>query len=325
MDPLFTPAWVVYHPDFEHYRTGKNQLERPERCKVIMDALLKKGITDDAHILTPRKATFDEVALCHSPSYLKKVETECKNASIISNTLLSTGDVYISPASYQTALLAAGAVLTAVDAVMKGTTKKVFCNIRPPGHHATPEKGHGFCLINNVALGALYLLKHYPQIEKVLIVDWDLHHGDGTQHIFYHNPSVYYFSTHAAGIFPGTGFSHEIGEGKAAGTTMNVPLSEKKGSHAQIIAAFKDKLMPAMENFKPDFVFISAGFDAHKEDYFQAFDLENSHFVVLTELVKEIADKYAKGRIISVLEGGYTLNVLKKVVPAHVKALFTIT
>ncbi len=233
---------------------------------------------------------------------------------------LSTGDVQICPKSYAIAKLASGGVFTGVDLVMKDIVKRVFCNVRPPGHHACQEVGMGFCLFNNVALGARYAQKMYG-VERVLIVDWDVHHGNGTQEIFYRDPSVFYFSTHQKGIYPQTGSQDEKGDGDAVGTTLNVPIPGGGGSRKAVIRAIDEQLIPAMERFQPQLIMISAGFDGHKDDPIGGFDLETQDFALLTKKICALANKCCDGKVVSVLEGGYNLSAIAESAVAHVQAM----
>jgi acetoin utilization deacetylase AcuC-like enzyme len=316
-------AFVVASDEFLAHQTGKTHPEQPQRYTAIMDALKKNGLIDAQHILTPREATNEELALCHDPYYIRLVQNEVeqtKNRWLGKVAMLSTGDVTISPESYHVALLAAGGVLTAVDAVMSGKAKTIFCVVRPPGHHARRAQGMGFCLFNNVAVGVRYLQKKYG-IKKVAIIDWDVHHGNGTQDIFYDDPNVFYFSTHQYPFYPGTGLVDEKGFNQGQGTTLNCPISSGENSREEIFDAFKNQLVPALDAFKPEFIFISAGFDSHYADPIGSFNLKEDDFAELTRIVVQLADKYAKGRIVSVLEGGYHLEAIARSAVNHVKAL----
>jgi len=232
---------------------------------------------------------------------------------------LSTGDTDVSAGSLEAAFMAAGGVLSAVDAVMEGRVRSAFCLVRPPGHHATPERGMGFCIFNNVAIGARYAQARYG-IERVLIIDWDVHHGNGTQEIFYGDPSVLYFSTHQWPMYPGTGRERETGSAGGRGSTLNCPLGSGSG-RTEFVAAFRQRLLPAVRGFKPEFVFVSAGFDALAVDPLGGLALTADDFGDLTRLVVEVAGEHAAGRIVSSLEGGYNLDGLAAASGAHVAAL----
>jgi len=232
---------------------------------------------------------------------------------------LSTGDTIICPRSLDAALRATGGVLNAVDAVFAKKARNAFCIVRPPGHHATPFRGMGFCIFNSIAIAARYA-QHKYGISRVLIADWDVHHGNGTQHIFYHDGSVFFFSTHQHPWYPGTGLADEIGEGKGQGMILNCPFPAGSG-RKEILGAFQEKLIPAAEKVKPELVLISAGFDSREGDPLGNFLLTDTDFADLTRLMLEMADKYAGGRLLSVLEGGYNLQGLASAVRAHVQAL----
>lgn len=306
---------IITSPLFLSHKTGLGHPERPERVAVIYEALRK----EDRTFCAPRKALREELLLCHTDDYVGLVEKEV-NALQNSLAMLSTGDVVISKDSYEVALYAVGAVLTAVDAVMSGQAKNAFCIVRPPGHHAESKRGMGFCLFNNVAIGARYVQKKYG-IKRVLIVDFDVHHGNGTQEIFYEDPSVFYFSTHEAGIYPGTGFADERGVGAGYGANKNVLIRADAHARKKVLEAFEKDLASCMEAFQPEWVFISAGFDAHKEDPIGGLNLEDQDFYVLTQVICQLAKKYAQDRVVSVLEGGYNLEAIARAAVAHVKAL----
>jgi acetoin utilization deacetylase AcuC-like enzyme len=210
-------------------------------------------------------------------------------------------------------------VLNAVDAVVPGSARNAFCAVRPPGHHATPNRGMGFCLFNNVAVAARHAQRKHG-LERVLIVDWDVHHGNGTQDIFYSDPSVFFFSTHQWPLYPGTGRADETGEGAGLGTTMNYPFPAGAG-RAEILGAVRNSLLPAAERFHPDLVLISAGFDSRIGDPLGRFTLTDGDFADLTRAAMEIADRYAGGRVVSVLEGGYSPEGLARAAAAHVETL----
>jgi acetoin utilization deacetylase AcuC-like enzyme len=236
---------------------------------------------------------------------------------------LSTGDTTISPKSLEVALDAAGGVMNAIDHVFEKKAANAFCAVRPPGHHARPNQGMGFCIFNNVAIAARYA-QHKYGVERVLIADWDVHHGNGTQDTFYTDGSVFFFSTHQSPWYPGTGDAHETGEGKGRGCTMNCPFPAGAG-HSEILGVFQDRLLRAADLFKPDLVLTSAGFDSRFGDPLGRFTLSDQDFADLTRVMLEIADKHAGGRLVSVLEGGYDLAGLASAATAHVQALSQIS
>ena len=293
--------------------------ERPERLIAIETALEAAGWLKTAHRIKARAATDEELALAHSWQYLDLVRRELSGLQHIAE--LSTGDTLVSGGSLNAARVAAGGVLAAVDAVMAGEVGTAFCAVRPPGHHATRDRGMGFCIFNNAAVAARYAQQKHG-VERVLIVDPDYHHGNGTQDIFYEDGSVFYFSTHHFGAYPGTGHLSEIGNGKGTGTTLNVPLPAG-ANDAQILDAFQSKLVPAAEAFKPEFVLISAGFDAMRNDLLGHFDVTPEGFAAITRVVMRLAAEFAHGRVVSVLEGGYRLDGLGECVVAHLNNLRT--
>jgi acetoin utilization deacetylase AcuC-like enzyme len=287
--------------------TGYGHPERPAR----FDAALRGVAGFPLTTLERRAATPEELALCHTREYIRLVEREVQSGA----AELSTGDAQISECSYEVAACSAGTVLTAVDLVLSGAAKNAFCIVRPPGHHATPDRGMGFCLFNSIAVGARYAQRKHG-VERVLIADWDVHHGNGTQEIFYEDGSVFFFSTHQSPWYPGTGAAKEIGEGAGAGTTMNCPFLAGSG-RAEILGAFQQRLVPAMLEFRPDLVMISAGFDSRLGDPLGKFRLTDEDFAELTNLLLELGN----GRVVSVLEGGYDLAGLTSAVHSHAAAL----
>lgn len=314
------PTSIIADERYIKHLTGPFHPERPERYTAILKALKEQNLLTQANLILPRKATENEILLCHTPDYLKIVQRDiedCKNQNQTRGTYtLSTGDVQISPESFDVALLAVGGVLNGLDAVMEGISNNAFCVVRPPGHHATASRGMGFCLFNNVAICARYAQQKY-HLNKIAIIDWDVHHGNGTQAIFYDDPSVFYFSTHQYPFYPGTGAENERGAGKGFGTTLNCPIAPGAYSRIEIINAFKEKLIPAMKEFKPDLILISAGFDAHEADPLGGFTLRTEDYATLTEIVKSVSN----GKIVSALEGGYDLEAIAASAVAHVKAL----
>ena len=312
------PTGLVFDAVYlKHLSGNTGHPERPERLIAIWSALEKTGLLRTLYQIRPRRVTEQELELVHSHSYVAQVRQELSNLNGLRQ--LSTGDTMCSHDSLEVAEYAAGGVLSAVDAVMAGQVKNAFAPVRPPGHHATSSRGMGFCIFNNVAIAARYLQEVHG-IQRVLIVDWDYHHGNGTQETFYEDGSVFYFSTHHYGAYPRTGSPAETGAGKGAGKILNVPLPVG-ASDAQILAAFKNELVPAARDFKPDFILISAGFDPMRHDLLGQFDITPEGFAAITRVVVQLADELCQGRVVSVLEGGYRLDGLAESAAAHVKAL----
>jgi len=307
---------IVYAQLFKQHDTGPGHPESPARCDAVMHGLERAGLKERLLALAPRAAGNEEILACHTESYLRTVRRDVASGA----ATLSTGDTTIGERSLTVALQAAGGVLEAVDAVVARRAKNAFCVVRPPGHHATPDRGMGFCIFNNVALAARHAQRRHG-IEKVLIVDWDVHHGNGTQEIFYADPSVFYFSTHQRPWYPGTGSPQETGAGKGEGTTLNCPFPAGAGREEIVEQAFRGRLLPAADRFKPDLVLISAGFDSRAGDPLGGFRLADEDFADLTLLALQIARSHAGGRLVSVLEGGYALEGLASASAAHVRAL----
>lgn len=305
---------IVYSDTYLEHDTGGHP-ESSRRLTAIMDGLVDRGILEDLVRVDPVPAGTEEIGLVHSTSYIKWVEEMVNRGE----TVLDAGDTVVSAGSYEAAILAAGGVIAAVAAVMEGKVRNCFCAVRPPGHHALYDRAMGFCLFNNVAIGARYVQKRYG-IERVLIVDWDVHHGNGTQDTFYGDSSVFYFSTHQYPHYPGSGSTGETGEGAGEGFTLNAPLSSGAGDE-EYLRVFNEKLVPAMDAFQPEFVFISAGFDGHRSDPLSSINLTGEGFARLTSVVKGIAKKYAAGHLVSVLEGGYNLDGLSDSVGEHILEL----
>jgi acetoin utilization deacetylase AcuC-like enzyme len=306
---------LLLDPIYKQHLTGAGHPERPERYDAVTSGLERAAIVRDALRIPTRKAAEDEIAMCHTRDYIETVKRDIARGA----RDLSTGDTAVGPRSLDVALAAAGGVMNCVDAVMKGKANNAFCAVRPPGHHATPMRGMGFCIFNNIAVAARYAQKQHG-ISRVLIADWDVHHGNGTQDIFYDDGSVFFFSTHQSPWYPGTGAREETGAGAGRGTTLNCPFPAGSGRE-EIGGAFRERLIPAMEKFQPELVMISAGFDSREGDPLGQFTLADEDFAELTRMLMDIAEKHAGGRVVSVLEGGYSLSGLASGIAAHVTTL----
>lgn len=305
---------LIYHPDYLKHRTGDSHPESPDRLTAIMERLDKTGLLKELAVIEPKPASEDDILLVHSKNHFDNIKSAWDKGFIS-----LTPDTPISEDSFRAAMLAVGGVLTGIDRIMAGEVVNGMALVRPPGHHATPNQAMGFCLFNNIAIGARHLQKMHG-IEKILIVDWDLHHGNGIQEAFYEDPSVLYFSTHQYPHYPGTGSFHETGEGKGKGFTINVLM--RAGMPAdEFMKKFKDALYERALEFSPKFVLISAGFDAHMSDPLGELLLTEDSYAEMTRTVLEIANKCCKGRVLSALEGGYNLNALAMSVEVHLRAM----
>jgi acetoin utilization deacetylase AcuC-like enzyme len=302
-------------PIYKEHLTGGGHPERPARYDAVVQALQHARLTGGMLKLAPRPATEDEIALVHTREYLQVVKRDITRGA----PELSTGDTNVCPKSLDVALQATGGVLTAVDAVLRGRVRNAVGVVRPPGHHATPSRGMGFCIFNNIAVAARYAQRKHG-VGRVLIADWDVHHGNGTQDAFYTDGSVFFFSTHQHPWYPGTGMPWETGEEAGKGATLNCPFPAGAGRE-QILGAFREKLIPAAKAFRPDLILISAGFDSRQGDPLGRFTLTDEDFAELTRVMLEVADRHCHGRLVSVLEGGYNLTGLASAMTAHVKAL----
>ncbi len=313
---LKLPTGFVFHPDYLKHNSGQNHPENGQRLSSLIAHLEKKGLLSRLKNIQPYPASVEWLEAVHDPQYIKMVETVCENGGGMLDP-----DTHVGPESYQVALLAAGGVMAAVDAVMNKKIKNAFCAIRPPGHHAETDKAMGFCIFNNVAVGARYVQKKFG-LKKVLIVDWDVHHGNGTQNIFLDDPSVFYFSIHQFPHYPGSGSENEMGEGEGEGFTFNMPMFAGSGD-VEYIEAFQSLLYPLAAKFSPEFIFISAGFDAHEQDPLAGINLSEAGYKKMTEVITRLASECGGSRLVSVLEGGYNFRSLSASVEKHIRALMS--
>lgn len=303
----------IYHSNYLDHDTDFGHPERPERLTVCLSALKESGVWDQLKRMRPKPASVKQIAYVHNPGYSQHIRKSCRAETPLAY------DTPVGSESYDVALLSIGGVIRAAEAVATRQAKNAFALVRPPGHHATPGQSMGFCLFNNIAITARYLQREHG-VGKVAIVDWDVHHGNGTQDIFYEDDSVFFFSIHQSPLYPGTGSQNEKGSGKARGTTCNVPVPASSDDE-DYIQVFKEILIPALEDFSPEFILISAGFDAHHLDLFSQTNLTADGFAELTDLVLDTADEVASGNVVSALEGGYSLDGLSESVVAHVERL----
>ncbi|MBU4212827.1 MAG: histone deacetylase [Verrucomicrobia bacterium] len=305
---VYDEFYLLHHP-------GETHPEQPVRLESILKELKEKNLFSRLLHIKPSPAKIEWITEIHSPEYVREVKEICRSGQ----KYLHSPDTGISKESFNVALLAAGGVLEAIDAVMSGKVRNAFCAVRPPGHHALKNRAMGFCLFNNVAIGARYLQKKY-NLKKILIVDWDVHHGNGTQDAFYDDPTVFFFSVHQYPFYLDSGASEEKGTGKGYGYNLNAPLPAGSGDEAYR-KVFQDILKPKIIEFKPDFILISAGFDAHKDDPLGGMQLTPEGFAQMTAILKELAKNICNGRMVSVLEGGYDLEGLSISVSAHIAVL----
>jgi len=303
---------IVYDEAFLSHDTGPWHPETPERLNVIMETAYSVNI--EYETIKPREASADELMLVHDPTYVEAILNLDPRG-----TVMLDPDTAFSPGTKTAALKAVGAVLESVDKILEGKIDRSFCAIRPPGHHAEPGKAMGFCIFNNIAVGAAYAVRE-KKLSKVAIIDWDVHHGNGTQKAFYASDAVLYISIHQYPHYPGTGTENETGTGKGKGFNLNVPMAPGSGDD-DYRRAFEDKIIPALNDFKPELLFISAGFDAHRDDPLAGIDLSTEFYGEMTAILREMAEKYSAGRIISVLEGGYNPGILKETVGLHLTEL----
>jgi acetoin utilization deacetylase AcuC-like enzyme len=306
---------LLYHdPRFLEHDTGRGHPERPARLVAITERLAKTGLMNRASQPDWQAADVDRLALVHDRSYITQIEATARSGG---GRLDS--DTVCSGKSYQAATLAAGAVCDAIDRVIIGEEKRALCLVRPPGHHALPSAAMGFCLFGNVAVAARYATQQL-QLDQILIVDWDVHHGNGTQAIFWEDPRVGFLSIHRFPFYPGSGDEDEVGSGRGLGTKVNVPIAFGT-SRSDFLARFEAALAHICQRIQPQLVLVSAGFDAHRDDPIGSLGLETEDFGPLTRLVLDAAAAYAGGRLVSVLEGGYNTHALADCVALHAEGL----
>ncbi len=305
---------IIYDPIYLEHDTGDHP-ERARRLSHTLEVLREKGLLDELGVLAPPPVQWEWLARVHRPDYIRFIERVCASGGGI----LTLDPTPVSTRSYEAALYAAGAGLLAVDLLCAAEPRPAFALVRPPGHHAVPDRALGFCIFNNVAIAATYALVHYG-VPRVLIVDFDVHHGNGTQDIFYEEPRVLYFSVHQSPLYPGTGSVDETGAGPGEGTNVNVPLPPWTGD-AGYLEAFREVLAPAAHRFRPTLILVSAGYDGHWRDELAAMRLSVAGFASLVEVIKGLAADLCEGRVTFLLEGGYDLDALAYGVAATLDVL----
>ena len=301
---------IITTDTYLNHNTGQGHPERADRVTVVIENL-KKLKSKNLIWAKPKKFDFKYLQLAHDVGYLKNVNNSFPTQGV--NFL--DGDTILSPGSKEAAKDAVGSIITAIDGVMKKEFRNAFCAVRPPGHHAEKKKAMGFCVYNNVAVGAYYLLEKY-NLSRVAIIDFDVHHGNGTQDIFYNNEKVLYISSHQYPYYPGSGAANEKG---IKNNVLNIPLIAGTQTH-EFLNAY-ETIFKKLKEFKPDFILLSAGFDAHKDDPLAQINLESQDYYTLTKRIMILANDLCGEKIVSILEGGYDLNALRESVDYHIKSL----
>jgi len=302
----------VYDPIYLEHDTGQHP-ENTKRLEAIISHLERTGLKQQLTLIRPRAASIEELSLVHDEQYISHIRDVAQKGGGWLGA-----DTVMSSSSYEAALYAAGGVIRATEAVMNGEVNSAFALVRPPGHHATYEQAMGFCLFNNVAIATKCALANY-KLERILIVDFDVHHGNGTQAAFYDNPHVLYISTHEYPFYPGTGSIEETGSGAAEGATINIPLPAGSGD-TEYLEVFEQIIVPAAIRFKPQFILVSAGYDTHWADELALMQVSVTGFAQIVKVIKGLADELCNGRLVLSLEGGYNLNALA----VSIKATFDV-
>lgn len=302
---------------YRRHVTGEGHPESPGRITVIHEALSRTGLIDQCTAIEAGPASDALIQHVHTHAYLTRLDAACRQGY----PYIDVPDSAICPESYDIARLAAGGVIEAARRVAGGSLRRAFCAVRPPGHHAERDRSMGFCLLNNIALAAM-VLKHECHIDRILILDFDVHHCNGTQHTFEEDPSVLVISLHGHPrfLYPGTGWEEETGSGAGQGYTVNIPLEPGSGDDV-LQTEFRQRVIPAVSRFAPQMILVSAGFDAHADDPLGNLSFTDDTYAWMTQAIVELAERHAKGRVVSVLEGGYDAQVLATCVPEHVRGL----
>jgi len=305
-------AGLVYDPIYLEHDTG-DHVENSQRLVAAMSYLKETGIEEKLTCLPSRPALLEELEMIHTTEYISYVKSKAEKGGGWLDP-----DTVMSPKSYEAALYAAGGFMVAVEVVMKGEVDSAFALVRPPGHHAIHDRAMGFCIFNNVAIAAKFALSKFS-LNRVLIADFDVHHGNGTQDAFYADPKVLYFSTHQYPFYPGTGWMDETGTGEGEGTTVNFPMAAGWGDE-EYLRAFNEVLVPVARRFQPQLILVSAGFDAHWADHLAMMRVSVKGFAQMVMILKELAAELCQGRLVFTLEGGYNLRV----VTSSIKAVFDV-
>jgi len=304
---------LVYDPIYLEHNTG-NHPENPQRVAAIISHLEESGVKRKFILLPPRPASVEELEMVHDPDYISRIKSVAERGGDWLDP-----DTVMSPKSYKAALYAAGGLLIAVEAVMKEEVNSSFALVRPPGHHATRNQAMGFCIFNNVAIAAKFALANF-NIGRVLIVDFDVHHGNGTQEAFYNNSKVLYFSTHQYPFYPGTGWVDEVGSGEGEGYTVNFPMAAGWGDE-EYLRAFNEILIPVARRFQPQLILVSAGFDPHWADTIAMMQVSITGFAQMVTVLNNLASELCRKRLVFTLEGGYNLQVVASAVRATLDVL----
>ncbi|HEY7316409.1 MAG TPA: histone deacetylase [Candidatus Binatia bacterium] len=304
---------VVIDPEYLKHEPGEFHPERPERIRALL-SLAETLDKDRFQILPPRPATRSEVGACHGADYVRMVEATSKT-----NHFALDGDTITCRDSFAVGLLAVGGFLRLIDSIAAGESSNGFALVRPPGHHALKNRAMGFCLFNTIAIGAQHLKKNYGA-DRIMVVDWDVHHGNGTQDSFYEDPGVLFISTHQFPYYPGTGAVSEVGRNAGEGYTINIPLPAGCGD-AEYLRVFHEVVVPAAEKFAPQWILVSAGFDPHRRDPLGGMEVSEVGFAGMARLLLRLADRYAESRIAFLLEGGYDLAALNHSVSAVLEVM----